>query len=165
MKKGGAWPWVIGGALALHVIASLVVVAIATSDASYAVEEDYYQKAINWDQKRDQDRTNEELGWSLEFNATPPQQPGESPALEVRLTDRPGNPIADASIALEAFHKARSEDVLRLAVAATEEPGLYVASPAMRHNGLWELRFTVTKGADTFTHNETRHLFVEGKWE
>ncbi len=165
MKKGSAWPWVIGGALALHIVVSLVVVAIATSDASYAVEEDYYRKAVNWDQKRAQDRINEELGWSLEFNAKPPQQPGERPALEVRLTDYPGHPIADASIALEAFHKARSDDVLRLAIAATGEPGLYAASPAMQHNGLWELRFTVTRGAVTFTHSETRHLFVEGTWK
>ena len=62
MKKGSLWPWVIGGALVLHVLVSLAVVFFATTDASYAIEEDYYQKAINWDEKRAQDRTNNELG-------------------------------------------------------------------------------------------------------
>ena len=98
MKKGSLWPWVIGAALALHVIGSLVVVAIATSDSSYGVEEDYYQKAVNWDEKRAQDRTNAELGWSLEFEVFPPQRPGERPTIEIRLADNTGEPLTGASV-------------------------------------------------------------------
>lgn len=164
MKKGSLWPWVIGGALVLHVIGSLVVVAIATSDSSYGVEEDYYQKAVNWDEKRAQDRTNAELGWSLEFEVAPPQRPGEQPTMNVRLVDSAGATLTGASINLETFHKARSDDVIRIAIDATDEAGLYSARPAMRRNGLWELRFTVDHGDDRFTHTETRHLFVEGSW-
>jgi hypothetical protein len=96
VKKGSLWPWVIGGALVLHVIGSLVVVAIATSDSSYGVEEDYYQKAVNWDEKRAQDRTNAELGWSLEFEVAPPQRPGEQPTMNVRLVDSAGATLTGA---------------------------------------------------------------------
>ncbi len=53
----------IAGALAFHVISSLVVVYVATSDPSYAVEDDYYQKAVAWDEKRAQDRTERRSGW------------------------------------------------------------------------------------------------------
>jgi hypothetical protein len=164
VKKGSLWPWIIGAALALHVVISLVVVAIATTDSSYAVEEDYYQKAVNWDEKRAQDRTNAELGWSLEFEVAPPLRPGEQPTLEVRLADVAGEPLTDATVSLETFHKARGDDVIRIGINAADGPGLYAARPAMRRNGLWELRFTVDRGGNRFTHTETRHLFVEGSW-
>jgi hypothetical protein len=164
MKPGALWPWVIGGALVLHVVVSLGVVFFTASDASYAVEEDYYEKAINWDKKRAQDRTNDELGWVLTFSAAPPTVPGEQPRLEVRLADANGEPLIGATISLETFHKAHSDKIIRLAIDATEEAGLYTASPQMRNNGLWELRFTVDLGADHFTYTETRHLFVEGNW-
>jgi hypothetical protein len=164
VKPGTLWPWVIGGALALHVVVSLAVVFFTASDASYAVEEDYYQKAMKWDDQRAQDRTNEELGWSLTFAAAPPATPGGRPTIEVRLTDGDGGHLAGATIALETFHNARSDEIIHIAFEAGEEVGLYTASPAMRHNGLWELRFTVDHGGDHFTHTETRHLFVEGAW-
>jgi hypothetical protein len=165
MKKGSLWPWVIGGALVLHVLLSLAVVFFATTDASYAIEEDYYQKAINWDEKRAQDRANDKLGWSLTFAVTPPTTPGEHPTIEVHLAGFNAEPLSGATVSLETFHKARSEDIIRLTFEATGDAGRYKASPAMRHNGLWELRFSVTRGTDTFTHNETRHLFVEGSWQ
>ena len=164
MKPGSLWPWIIGGALALHVVVSLGVVFFATTDASYAIEEDYYDKAINWDEKRAQDRTNDELGWSLTFSVAPPTVPGEQPKLDLRLADAEGKPLSGAAVSLETFHKASSGEIIRIEVEPSEEAGLYRASPRMRDNGLWELRFTVDHGTDHFTHTETRHLFVEGNW-
>jgi hypothetical protein len=164
MKKGSLWPWVIGAALAVHVVASLVVVTIATSDASYGVEKDYYQKAVNWDKKKAQDRMNSDLGWAIEFEVAPPQRPGEQPALEVRLSDSSGEPLTGAAVALETFHKARSDEIIRISLDASAKPGCYTSTPAMRRNGLWELRFTVDHDGNHFTHTETRHLFVEGNW-
>lgn len=164
MKPGALWPWVIGGALVLHVVVSLGVVFFAASDASYAIEEDYYDKAINWDKKRAQDQLNDELDWSLAFAVAPPAVPGERPKLDVRLADANGESLTGATIALETFHKASSGDIIRIAIPPSEEAGLYTASPEMRRNGLWELRFTVDHGGDHFTYNETRHLFVEGSW-
>jgi len=164
MKPGALWPWMIGGALVLHVFVMLGIVFFTASDSSYAVEEDYYQKAIDWDQKRAQDRSNEELGWVLEFEVTPPQTPVDQPTVEVFLKDALGEPLANATVDLETFHNARSDHIIRTRLDASDEAGLYTVAPAMRHNGLWELRFTVTRGEDTFTFAETRHLFVEGSW-
>jgi nitrogen fixation protein FixH len=96
---------------------------------------------------------------------TPPTSPGEQPMIEVDLADASAEPLASATVALETFHKARSEDVIRITLEPTEEAGRYTASPIMRHNGLWELRFTVDRDGDHFTHTETRHLFVEGSWQ
>jgi hypothetical protein len=151
----------IGGALALHVVVSLAVVFVATSDPSYAVEEDYYQKALAWDEKRAQDHTNEVLGWDFEFAVTPPERPGDLPEVEATLRDADGVPLNGATVSIEAFHNSRSDDILRTNLAATEEPGHYRTTLPMQHNGRWELRFTVERGADRFTFSDTRHLFVE----
>ena len=165
MKKGAAWPYLIAGALALHVVVSLVVVFFATSDASYAVEEDYYQKAIDWDQKRAQDRTNASLGWRFEFEVLPPEQPGDQPRLEVTLRNEAGDPLTGATVTVEAFHNSRSDDILRASLLEIDEPGVYRATLPMQHNGRWEMRFVVERDGQRLTHSETRHLFVEGSWK
>jgi nitrogen fixation protein FixH len=164
MTKGSWWPLIIAGALALHVVASLIVVYVATSDPSYAVEENYYQKAVAWDDKRAQDRVNQDLGWSLSFEAEPPARPGEQPLLEVGLVDALGTPINSATVTVETFHNARSHDIVHGTLKEAGH-GLYSARLPMRRNGRWELRFTVDRGGDHFTHTETRHLFVEGSWK
>ena len=160
MKKGSLWPWIIAGALALHVVGSLVVVFVAASNSSYAVEEDYYQKALHWNDKRAQDRTNEELGWILNLTVRPAVTPGEQPTLEVHLAEAGGEPVDGAVVAVETFHNARADDILRARLDTVGE-GVYRTTLPMRRNGRWELRFTVDHGQEHFTHAETRHLFVE----
>jgi nitrogen fixation protein FixH len=164
MKPGSWWPPIIAGALALHVVSSLVVVYMATSDPSYAVEDDYYQKAVAWDEKRAQDRRNEDLGWLLEFSVTPPEKPGDPPILELSLLDVGGEPLIGATVSVEASHNARGDDIVREVLREVGD-GAYGASLPMRRNGRWELRFSVDRGTDHFTHTETRHLFVEGTWQ
>lgn len=165
MKKGAVWPYLIAGALALHVVVSLIVVFIATSDPSYAVEEDYYQKAIDWDEKRAQDRSNADLGWLFEFTVKPPDRPGDQPLLEVTLRDAAENPLTGATVSVEAFHNSRSADILRADLKPADVAGVYRAAMPMQHNGRWELRFNAVSGGHRLTHAETRHLFVEGSWE
>lgn len=165
MKKGAVWPYLIAGALALHVTASLIVVFVATSDPSYAVEDDYYQKAVDWDIKRAQDRANESLGWIFEFNVWPPERPGDEPVLEVTLRDAANEPLSGARIEVESFHNSSSDDILRAELRETREAGVYRTTLPMRRNGRWELRFVVDRGGRHFTHSETRHLFVEGSRE
>jgi len=164
MKPGSWWPPIIAGALAFHVISSLVVVYVATSDPSYAVEDDYYQKAVAWDEKRAQDRQNQDLGWLLEFSVMPPEKPGDQPTLELTLLDADGDPLTGATVSVEAFHNARGDDIVREKLTDTGN-GVYTAAPEMNRNGRWEMRFTVDRGTKHFTHTETRHLFVEGSWE
>lgn len=161
MKKGFIWPVVIVSALAIHVVASLIVVFIATSDPSYAVEEDYYQKAIHWDDKRDQDRENDNLGWGLDFRVEPPSAPGNQPSVELHLLNAELEPITGAVVSLEAFHNTRGGEIIRGELSA-EADGIYRSTFPMERNGKWEMRFTVELDGETFTHSETRHLFVQG---
>ena len=156
------WPALIVGALVIHVVASLVTVVIATSDPSYAVEEDYYRKALAWDERRVQDRHNRELGWQLEVEVAPPPAAGSDPTLVVRLADGNSQPLDGARVAVAAFHNARADQILRAELAATGG-GVYACPLAMRRSGVWELRFTIDRGGERFTRTVRRHLRLESR--
>ena len=153
------WPVIIVTALALHVVAWLGVVYLATSNPSYAVEEDYYAKALAWDARRAQERTNADLGWRLETAVEAPATAGADAVLTARLSDRDGHPLEGASIALETFHNARAHEVLRGALSPGGG-GVYRIALPMRRDGRWELRYTVDLADRHFTHSEVRHLVV-----
>ena len=158
IKPGVLWPAVIAGALTLHVVGSLAMVYFATSNESFAVEPDYYQKALAWDDKRAQDRHNVELGWKLEFTVEP-AAPGHDPKISVDLVDADGSPLNHAQVSLTAFFNARADDRLTADLMAVDEH--YETNLPMRRDGLWEFRFTVTRGEELFTHTDTRHVWTE----
>ena len=157
MKPGTLWPAVIAGALVLHVAAMMVMVWISTSDESYAVEPDYYAKALAWDERRAQERANAESGWVLDF-VVEPAAPGSDPRLRATLVDVAGSPVAGAVVSVEAFSNVRRDDVLTATLPATADG--YEASLPMRGNGRWEFRFEVTRGEELFTYRETRHVWT-----
>ncbi|PWB71071.1 MAG: hypothetical protein C3F15_13115 [Holophagae bacterium] len=153
------WPVLIIAALSIHVVVSLLTVFVATSNPSYAVEEDYYRKALAWDARRAQERRNLDLGWQLDFEVAP-QPAGGDPQLLVRLADRSGQPLDRASVAVAAFHNARADQIVHAKPAAAGD-GVYSCPLAMRRSGRWELRFTVDCGGEHFTHTASRHIRLE----
>ncbi len=151
------WPAVIIGALTLHVVVSLATVWVATSNPSYAVEEDYYQKALHWNDRRAQDLANAGLGWQVAVSVQPPSSAGDPAALELNLADRQGLPVDGAAVSVEAFHNARAGRILRAALTADGD-GRYTAPMPMKRSGVWEIRIIAIRGDATFTHRETRFL-------
>jgi hypothetical protein len=120
---------------------------IAADDPGFSVEKDYYKKAVAWDAHREQERQNARLGWKLDVEARRGEKGGVE--LVAALVDRTGTHVERADLAVEAFHNGRAADVL---VAQLDEAdGGYRAALPVRRAGLWELRFTATRGSDTFT--------------
>jgi nitrogen fixation protein FixH len=151
------WPAFIAGALALQVLGSIVTIYLATSNPSYAVEDDYYQKALAWDDRRAQDRRSLELGWTLQFEVTPATVAADRAVLSVDLGDAGGAPVDGALLTVEAFHNARADDVFRAPLDGHGD-GRYSASLPIARQGVWELRFVAERGEDRFTHTEKRYL-------
>ncbi|MCG3172614.1 MAG: hypothetical protein GMKNLPBB_00768 [Myxococcota bacterium] len=159
MKRGGYWPWLLGGALALHSGGMIAMAVTANRDPSVAYEEDYYRKALNWDQHMAQEVRNRELGWTLSLE-NPGRASMKENELRVRLLDGAGLPLHGAQITLEAFPVARSGQ--KIAVTFRESPrGDYLASARLSRPGLWEYRFTVRRGEDIFTSVQRPGLGAE----
>jgi len=156
------WPAFVAGALALQVVASLATIYLATSNPSYAVEDDYYRKALDWDAKRAQDRHNLELGWQLRFEVEPATLSSDQAVLSVTLSDPGGAPVDDALVAVDAFHNARADQILQGRLEGLGG-GRYAASLPISRRGVWEFRFVAERGGDRYTYTESRHLVLRSR--
>jgi hypothetical protein len=148
MKRGIGWPIGIVVVLGLTVGVNIWVAVVAGDDPSFAVEQDYYKKAVTWDSTLAQQRMNERLGWRL-VSVLGSVSRGASTPLSVRLVDSAGAPIADATIEVSAFYNARAGTVIRATM--TGDAAGYEARLPISHTGAWELRFDVHRGAERFT--------------
>jgi nitrogen fixation protein FixH len=149
MKRGTWWPIGITLVLATTVAGNIWVAKIASDDPSFAIEPDYYNKAITWDSTLAQGRENVQLGWRLTpvFAVAPRTGKAE---LRATLTDSTGAPITGAVVKVSALPVARANEVHE----ATLTPlgaGEYSAQLDSQRDGQWELRFDVRAGSLHFT--------------
>ena len=148
MKSRG-WYWPVGlAALLVGSAAANIALAFITSrDASFAVEPNYYAKALAWDERMAQEARNEALGWSLALRVDPTAA-RDRMAVTARLVDRAGDPIQGARVDVEAFHNARASRILTTALAPSGEA--YAAMMPIDRPGLWEFRLRATRGSEVF---------------
>lgn len=144
--RGRQWPFIIVGLLMVSVVAHVVLVVRAFDDPSFAVERDYYAKAVAWDERMAQERANEALGWTAGVEL---ERRGELTRLVIELRDVLGRDVAGADVQVQVFHKARSAEVLEATLDAKD--GRYVAELPMRRAGRWEIRLRARRGDDVFT--------------
>jgi nitrogen fixation protein FixH len=154
-NRGWYWPVGLAALLVGSAGANIALVIITARDASFAVEPDYYAKALAWDETMAQQARNKALGWSLGLRVEPVGE-RDGMTVAVRLTDRAGAPIEGARIAVEALHNARASHVLS---AALEPRGSgYAATMPLARPGLWEFRLRAARGAEVFTATLTRDV-------
>lgn len=157
MKSGWHWPLILAGLMAIALIANFTLLFLATSDPSFAVEADYYDKATHWDDKRAQDARNERLGWSLALDVGTTADAVGNRTLRVTLADDDGAPLPDATVDVEAFHNARAAAVLDGELRAIGD-GVYEIALPVRRPGVWEFRFVAERGGERFTRAVQRDV-------
>jgi len=146
------WPAALVAVLAITVGANIALFWKANHDPSFAVEPDYYQRAVQWDSTVARRARSDALGWRATVTLTPPDA-GQA-TLSVHLATADGTPLDSARVSVLASHNARGADVrdLRLAPAG---PGLYDASFPTTARGLWRIDLTAQRGNDRFIERLT----------
>jgi hypothetical protein len=135
------WAWV--PALLLgSMLAGLGTLAyLAIDDPHFALEPNYYDKAVHWDRAREQARQTDALG--LQLSLAPLRlSPSRNVELELRITDRAGLALSGAEVRLQAFPNAYAQRSQTL-VLTPGAPGTYRGTLANGTIGLWELRFSI----------------------
>jgi nitrogen fixation protein FixH len=149
MKPGAGWPIGIAVILGATVVANLVVMRVATNDPSFAIEPDYYKKAVAFDSTIAEERRSNALGWTATSTIVASDSAGR-PTLTVRLLDAQRRPVQGATMKAVALANVRANDLV--SVALTEAaPGEYAARLGARISGQWEVRVDAVRGADHFT--------------
>jgi nitrogen fixation protein FixH len=137
------WPLGIAAILGATVAANLVVMRVATDDPSFAVEPDYYRRAVGWDTTMAQARASAALGWRVTPEVAPLVS-GAPAMVTLAIVDRDGAPLTGAAVTVEALFNARAND--RHAATLTEvAPGRYAAPLPLAWVGVWELRVQVRR--------------------
>jgi FixH len=160
MKRGMGWPIGVAVILAATVGLNIWVYRVANDDPSFAIERDYYRKAVDWDSTLAQRRQNLALGWHLSprLDAFTPR---DGARLRITLTDAAGTPIRDATVKVAAFFNARANDIIDSALAR-DSSGYSVRLP-VRYGGVWELQFDVTRGHERFTATSRVEAVLAGR--
>jgi nitrogen fixation protein FixH len=149
-KTSSRWALVPVGLLVSSVIGCSWMAWVAARDPNFALERDYYQKAIHWDQTQAQAATNQRLAYRFNLPARIGLDSSGRATIEVRLMDRSGQPIAGAHVVADAFPNAFSDEIATLKFEE-RAPGVYSAQLTSQRSGVWELRLAADLGGDHAT--------------
>lgn len=153
------WPYIVVGLLATHVTVMLLAVKIASSGGGHTVVPDYYRKAVNWDESREEIRASALLGWTV--SVTPAALSGQDGLRELRfvLLDGDGGPIVGARVVARVWHHAIGEShEVTAPDADADKGGVYVARAPMRQPGAWECELVADRGPEHFIHTVTLNI-------
>jgi nitrogen fixation protein FixH len=145
---GWVWPAAIVGLLATSAAGNVAFMVVASRDASFAVERDYYRKAVDWDRAMAQAAANAELGWQASVRLETVVDGRAS--LVVRLRDAANVPLEGAIVEVETFANARARDVHAL-VLEPQGDGAYAGTITTPRSGVWEVRVVATRDGRRFT--------------
>ncbi len=123
------------------------IASVAARDPGFALEKNYYERAVHWDQQQAEWAENARLGYRLELGVVPVEHGAE---LVLQVVDRTGAALHGASVRVEAFANARSAERQTLELAEALD-GTYRASIGDPRPGLWEFRCAVSQGGDRYT--------------
>jgi nitrogen fixation protein FixH len=152
LSKERRWPTLITLALLGNVALGFVLIRVARGDEHFAVEPNYYRKAVEWDSTAAQAERNRALGWQItaQLGAV---TPGTEPTMQLAVRTGTGESISGAVVTLEAMPVAYAGEMVTAQLPATDSLGQTAAAVALHRTGLWELRVSALRGADRFTAN------------
>lgn len=136
--------------IGLSLTMGAITVTVATNDPSFGLEEDYFAKAVAWDETAAQMQANKDLGWTADVELSTTVDGKGERSVMVLITDKQGNPVDGASVEAFAYHNARRSDTFGFELIEIA-PGRYSAGQPMSRDGKWTVRLRVTLGDKVFT--------------
>lgn len=153
-RRAWLFPGIVFGLLGTQFGICGLAIYLANADPSFAIEPDYYRKAVAWDQENARRHASVALGWQLDFAFADEADALGRRQLTCSLRDRDGRPIRGATIEVAAFASARGNQRETWTLDDTGD-GSYEAFVTARRPGLWELRTTVAAAGHVFVDRRT----------
>lgn len=141
------WPAAIVAVLLAQVVFGAWMSHVASDDPHFAVEPNYYARAVNWDSTMAQARVDQATGWRA--TATLTRAAGSPAILHIALVDSVGAAAVADTVTAELRAIAHSNDVTRLTL--TRDSTGYSASVADAGHGLWDVQLRAIHRRALFT--------------
>jgi nitrogen fixation protein FixH len=148
-RAGHFWAWLPALLLGSMLLGLGALAYIAIDDPSFALEPNYYDKAVRWDRTQAEARESERIGLQLSLTGPLSLNKDGGVELELRVSDRANTPLCAATVLLEAFPNAFASRVEHVTLREVS-PGVYRGRLSRGTRGLWELRFDVRQGSQQF---------------
>lgn len=134
---------------------------IATRDPHFAIETDYYQKAIRWDEAQSQAAVNRQLGYVIELPAVIAFDSDGRVTLDLSIRDAHGQPVTGVRLTGNAFANAYSAKLVRLQFEE-QLAGHYRAQISVNHRGQWVFQLIGKTQGQSFTSDVRADLVPGG---
>lgn len=147
MKQGTMWIIAVPSLLFMNMVIVGITVFFSIKGKGY-VSQDYYSKALRWQDEQAQSATNARLRWSLE----PHIERDGTGAFHARfiLRTADGTPLDGATLQGRCFHNAHPAQSQTLSPSPLGD-GAYRSPLTIDRDGWWTFELTVRRGPDTFT--------------
>jgi nitrogen fixation protein FixH len=146
---GRFWAWLPALLLGSMLLGLGALAYLAIDDPSFALEPNYYDKAVRWDRTQAEARESERLGLQLSLTGPLSLKSDGGVELELRVSDRANTPLGAATVTLEAFPNAFANRIEHVSLREVS-PGVYRGRLSRGTRGLWELRFDIRQGTRLF---------------
>jgi nitrogen fixation protein FixH len=146
------WPFpgIVFALIGMSMTMATITVVLATNDPSFGLEEDYFAKAVAWDETAVQMEENRRLGWEVKVELAPVVDGKGDRTMTVLLAESGGSALQGAKLEAFCFHNARRKETLSFELTEIA-PGRYSAGQPMSRNGRWTVRLKAVRGDDVFT--------------
>lgn len=151
-KPDGWWyPWIFVAAFA-------VIFAVNGTMAFFAVDswtgletKNHFNQGQNYNQILDQRAKQDALGWTADFSYEniPAADDPRAGQFRLKFADKAGNPINNLyidALAMRPTHEGHDQ----MMIFTFRGNGTYAANTTLPLPGLWEVRYTATRGEDTY---------------
>lgn len=149
-RSGRVWPAMVIGMIGVSLTVCALTIVAATTDPSFAVESDYYERAVRWDDTMEERRASEALGWACEIDVSGADAATGRREVSVRVIDAAGEPVDIDHLAALAFHHSRRGEASMLELARAGEGGWWRSSVEGGRDGWWQVRVRAARGSDVY---------------
>lgn len=149
--RENSWPIGIAMVIAAFVTLDGALVFTAFSDKTIAPEDNYYDKAVRYDELRSASLRTSEAGWKAEVGVAEVPLAGMPRRVDLTVRDRGGRPVTGLKGTMTAVRPAdaRLENRGDLIEVPGQE-GVYRLLLKVPARGLWEFQIDARRGVDAY---------------
>jgi len=151
------WPIYLGALLTMPIVATAILVYVATRPSAQLPMKGYYEAAEKWDSSEAVEAASRQLGWTVRYevvaSASVPHLDGMPRPVDVRVLDREGKGVTGLSGRLLAIRPSDPRlNQAGVLVALPQEPGTYRTLVRLDRPGAWEFRLDAKREEMRLVH-------------